>query len=58
MQDTLRNHASTISVGGLEISNLIFATDIGLISGSKAELKELTNILFKASIAYGIEVGK
>ena len=39
MQDTLKYHDSTISIGGRPISNLHFAYDINLIAGSSNELQ-------------------
>ena len=58
MQETLHNHKSTISVGGMIINNLRFADDIDLIAGTNSELQELTNRLSEASKDYGMEVSK
>ena len=45
MSDTLKDHHSSISIGGRIISNLRFADDIDLISGSNCELQKLTDSL-------------
>ena len=58
MQDTLQHHKSAISVSGREISNLRFADDIYLITGSNAELQELINRFVEASKDYVMQVSK
>ena len=45
MKYILKNHKSTISFGGREISDLRFVDDIYLIACSNAELQELKNRL-------------
>ena len=56
MQETLKDHNSSISVGGYNICNLRFADDIDLMAGSITELQKLTDNLQKCSSAYGMEV--
>ena len=56
MQDTLEDHASSISVGGRQFSNLRFADDIDLMAGSNQELQDLTTSLEHSSGAFGMEV--
>ena len=56
ISDTLLNHHSSISIGSREISNLKFADDIDLISGSKDELQQHTYSLSKHASIYGIEI--
>ena len=51
MINTLHDHTFTISIGGRNISNLRFANDIDLISGSNRKLQELTNRLVESSKA-------
>ena len=53
MQDTLKYHDSTISIGGRPISNLHFAD---LIAGSSTELQKLTFSLAKSASRYGMEI--
>ena len=45
MINTLHEHTSTMSIGGRNISNLIFADDIDIIAGSNTVLQVLTNRL-------------
>ena len=42
MSDTLKDHHSSIPIGGRKMSNLRFADDIDLISVSNCELQTLT----------------
>ena len=56
MSDTLLNHHSSFSIGCREISNLRFADDIDLISGSNDRLQQLTNSLLKHASDYGMEI--
>ena len=56
MQDTLKDHDSTLSIGGRPISNLCFADDIDLIAGSYNELQNLTDSLAKNAYRYGMEI--
>ena len=49
-------HISTISIGGRNLSNLRFADDIDLISGSNDELKILTNKLSNSASRYGMQI--
>ena len=54
MHITLKNHESTIKIGGRPISNLRFADDIDLLAGS--ELQSLTDSLEKAATSFGMEI--
>ena len=56
MSDTLKDHHSRISIGVRTISNLRFADDIYLISGSNCELQKLTGSLALHVGNYGMEV--
>ena len=56
MSDTLKYHHSSISIGSRIISNLRFADDIDLISGSNCELQKLTDSLALHAGNYGMEV--
>ena len=56
MQETLYNFNGTISINGREISNLRFADDIDLISGTEEKLRELTTALERRARTYGIEI--
>ena len=47
MADIQYNHTSSISIGGLSISNLRFADDIDLIAGNTQELQALKGQTFK-----------
>ena len=49
MLNTLHEHTSTISICGINISNLRFADDIDLIAGSNRELQEQTHRLVESS---------
>ena len=49
-------HFSTISIGGRNLSNLIFADDIDLIAGSNDELQTLTNKLSSSASRYGMQI--
>ena len=56
MADIQNNHTSSISIGGLPISNLIFADDIDLIAGNTQELQALTDKLSNNASKYGMEI--
>ena len=56
MADIQNNHTSSISIGGLSISNLRFADDIDLIAGNTQELQALTDKLSNNASKYGIEI--
>ena len=58
MINTLDEYTSTISIGGRKISNLRFADDIDLISGSNTELQDLKNRLVESSKAHGVEISQ
>ena len=55
MSDTLKDHHSSISIGRT-ISNLRFADDIYLMSGSNCELQNLIDSLALHAGNYGMEV--
>ena len=56
MSDTLKDHHSSISIGGRTISNLRFSDDIYLISGRNCELQKLIDSLALHAGNYGMEV--
>ena len=56
MADIQNNHTSSISIGGLSISNLRFADDIDLIAGNTQELQSLTDKLSNNASKYGMEI--
>ena len=56
MQDTLKEHGSTISIGGISINNLHFADDIDLIVGLSNKLQKYTDSLAKSASRYRIEI--
>ena len=43
VQETLLDHATTISIVGRLVSNLRFPDDIDLMAGSNSEFQDLTN---------------
>ena len=51
MADTLEDHEGTVSIGGMTITNLLFADDIDGLAGQKQELVKLVNHLEEASTA-------
>ena len=53
MADIQNNHTSSISIGGLSISNLRFTDDIYLIAGDTQELQVLTDKLSNNTSKYG-----
>ena len=55
-RETLHNFKSTISFGGLIISNLRFADNIDLMGGNNGELQELTDRLSNSVREYGMEI--
>ena len=56
MDDIQNNHTSSISNGGLTISNLRFADDIDVIAGNTQELQALTDKLSNNASKYGMEI--
>ena len=54
--DIQNNYTSSISIGGLSISNLRFADDIYLIAGNTQELKALTDKLSNNASKYSMEI--
>ena len=54
--DGLEDHESTVSIGGITITNLRFADDIDGLAGEEEELANLVARLDKASTAYGMEI--
>ena len=56
MADIQNNHTSSISIGGLSISNLRFADDIDLIAGNTQELQALMDKLSNNDSKYGMEI--
>ena len=47
---------SSVSTRGRPLCNLRFANDIGLLGGSEEELQQLTEILEKTAVGYGMEL--
>ena len=58
MLNTLHEYTSTISIGGIHISNFRFADDIDLIVGSNSELQELIIRLVESLKAPGMEISQ
>ena len=56
MSDMLKDHYTSISIGGRTISNLRFSDDIDLTSGSNYELQKLTDRLALHAGNYCMEV--
>ena len=56
MTDIQNNHTSSISIGGIPISNLRFADDIDLIAGNTQELQALTDKLSNNTSKYVMEI--
>ena len=56
MADALKDHKSTVSIGGRTISNLRFADDIDGLAGSELELANLVELLDKTSTTYGMQI--
>ena len=56
ISDNLITHHFSIFIGGREISNIQFADEIDIISGSNGEIQQLTNILSKHASDYGMEI--
>ena len=56
MRSTLEDYQSSISCGGRQLSNLRFADDIDLITGSEHQLQDLTERLVRASSHFGMEI--
>ena len=56
MAEIQNNHVSSISTGGFPLSNLRFADDIDLITGSNNELQEITDKLSSNARKYGMEI--
>ena len=54
MADIHNNHTSSISIGGLSISNLRFADDIDLIAGNTQELQAIKDTLSNNARKYGM----
>ena len=56
MAHALKDHKSTVSIGGRTISNLRFADEIDRLSGSEFELANLVEHLDKTSTAYVMQI--
>ena len=56
MTDASEDHEGTVSIGDRTITNLRFTDDIGGLAGEEEELAKLVERLYKASMAYGIEI--
>ena len=56
MQETLKDHHTSISTDGRLICNLRFADDIDLRGGSNGELQGLTNRLEDRATVFGMEI--
>ena len=58
MQETLRDHHTSISTGERPMYNLRFADDIDLSGSSNGELQGLTNRLVDRATAYEMKVSR
>ena len=56
MADAVKDHESTVSIGGRTITNLRFADDIDGLAGEEEGLVKLVERPDKASTAYGMEI--
>ena len=56
MADALKDHKSTVSIGGRTISNLRFADDMDGLAGSELELANLVERLDETSTVYGMQI--
>ena len=54
MMNAMEGFTGTITVGGRQIKNIIFADDIDLIVGSNVEIADLTSRLDLTSQRYGM----
>ena len=54
MTDTFDDHIDTVSIGGRQLTNLIFADDIDVLAGSEAEFRQLLSRLERTSKDYGM----
>ena len=57
MTDALEDHDATVSFGGRTITNLRFDDGFVDLAGEEEELEKLIECLYKASTAYGMEIG-
>ena len=57
MTDALGDGEGIVSTGGRTITNLRFAEDIDGLAGEDEELAKLVERRYKASTAYGMEIG-
>ena len=55
MSDSLEEHDSKVSIGGRNITNLLFADDIDALADEEQELKALVESLDKTCIRYKME---
>ena len=56
MIDALEDHEGNVSFGGRTITDFRFAVDSDGFAGEQEELAKLVEHLYKASIAYGLEI--
>ena len=56
MADAVKDHESTVSIGGRTITNLRFADDIDGLAGEEEGLVKLVERPDKASTAYGKDI--
>ena len=56
MQESLRYHHTSISIGGRPTRNLRFADDIDLVVGNNGKPQNLIDRLVDRATAYGMEV--
>ena len=56
MDEALKDHQGTVSIGGRNITNLRFADDIDGLAGIEEELGCLVNTLDGAVCAFGMEI--
>ena len=56
IDDALKDHEGTLSIGGRTITNLRFADDIDGVAGQEQELVNLVNHLEKTSTSYGMQI--
>ena len=56
MAEALENHKGSVSIGGLNITNLRFADDIDGLGGEEDEFWNLVKCLDEKSKAAGMEI--
>ena len=56
MSDALEEHDGKVSIGGRNITNLLFASDIDALAEEEPELEALVESLHKSCTRYKMEI--